>query len=101
MSALYFYDDLRARQFEPFALTRPVSELRAGASMIRKRWERATSLPSAGFISSPHLAHFTEGSAPGAVAPKAEIPSGSIIAQTRRNPSGKGTLGRLIRMVIT
>jgi len=83
MSALYFYDDARARQFEPFALTRPGSELRAGTSLIRKRWERATSLESAGFISSPHLAHFEEGKAPPAVAPKGEIPAGSIVINTR------------------
>ena len=83
MSALYFYDDMRARQFEPFALTRPISELRAGTSLIRKRWERATSLESAGFISSKHLAHFEEGKAPPAVAPKEEIPAGSILVNTR------------------
>jgi UDP-N-acetylglucosamine diphosphorylase / glucose-1-phosphate thymidylyltransferase / UDP-N-acetylgalactosamine diphosphorylase / glucosamine-1-phosphate N-acetyltransferase / galactosamine-1-phosphate N-acetyltransferase len=83
MSAIYFYDDARARQFEPFALTRPGSELRAGTSLIRKRWERATSLESAGFISSKHLAHFEEGKAPPAVAPKGEIPAGSIIVNTR------------------
>ena len=83
MSALYFYDDARARQFEPFALTRPGSELRAGTSLIRKRWERATSLESAGFISSAHLAHFEEGKAPPAVAPKSEIPAGSIVVNTR------------------
>lgn len=83
MSALYFYDDARARQFEPFALTRPVSELRAGTSLIRKRWERATSLASAGFISSPHLAQFEEGTAPPAAAPKSEIPAGSILVNTR------------------
>ena len=83
MSALYFYDDMRARQFEPFALTRPVSELRAGTSLIRHRWERATSLSSAGFISSSHLAHFEEGKAPPAVTPKSEIPAGSIIVNSR------------------
>lgn len=83
MSALYFYDDARARQFEPFALTRPGSELRAGASLVRKRWERATSLASAGFISAPHLGQFEEGKAPPAVAPKSEIPAGSVIVNTR------------------
>jgi UDP-N-acetylglucosamine diphosphorylase/glucosamine-1-phosphate N-acetyltransferase len=82
MSALYFYDDVRARQFEPFALTRPGCELRAGTSLIRRRWERATSLESAGFISSPHLAQFEEGKAPPAVL-KGEIPAGSIIVNTR------------------
>jgi UDP-N-acetylglucosamine diphosphorylase/glucosamine-1-phosphate N-acetyltransferase len=83
MSALYFYDDLRARQFEPFALTRPVSELRAGTSLIRKRWERATGFTSAGFISSPHLANFEEGSAPSAMASKSEIPAGSVVVNSR------------------
>ncbi len=83
MSALYFYDDARSRQFEPFALTRPGCELRAGTSLIRRRWERATSLQSAGFISSPHLAHFEEGNAPPAVAPKSEIPAGSVLVNTR------------------
>jgi len=83
MSALYFYDDVRARQFEPFALTRPASELRAGTSLLRRRWERATSLKSAGFISSPHLANFEEGNAPPAVSSKSEIPAGSVVVNSR------------------
>ncbi len=83
MSALYFFDDIRARQFEPFALTRPGSELRAGTSLIRRRWERATGLASAGFISSAHLAHFQEGNAPPAVTPNSELPAGSILVNTR------------------
>lgn len=83
MSGLYFYDDSRARQFEPFALTRPVSEMRAGTSLIRERWERATSLPSSGFMGSPHLAHFEEAKAPPAVQMNAEIPAGSIVVNAR------------------
>ena len=83
MSSLFFYDDVRARQFEPFALTRPVSELRAGTSLIRRRWEIATSLTSSGFISSRHLASFEEGKAPPAVAAKSEIPAGSIVVNSR------------------
>jgi UDP-N-acetylglucosamine diphosphorylase/glucosamine-1-phosphate N-acetyltransferase len=86
MSALYFYDDVRARQFEPFALTRPGSELRAGTSLIRHRWERVTGLKSAGFISSAHLAQFEEGGAPPAVLPKSEIPAGAVIVNTRYVP---------------
>jgi UDP-N-acetylglucosamine diphosphorylase/glucosamine-1-phosphate N-acetyltransferase len=83
MSALYFYDDVRARQFEPFALTRPTCELRAGSSVIRRRWERITGLKSAGFISSPHLSHFEEDDAPPAVDPGSEIPAGSVIVNAR------------------
>jgi len=83
MSVLFFYDDARARQFEPFALTRPACELRAGTSLIRHRWERATSMRSAGFISGGHLAHFEEGDAPPAAAPQSEIPAGSILVNSR------------------
>jgi len=83
MSALYFYDDAQARQFEPFALTRPGSELRAGTSLVRRRWERVTGLQSAGFISSAHLMQFEEGNAPPALTPKSEIPAGSIVVNTR------------------
>jgi UDP-N-acetylglucosamine diphosphorylase / glucose-1-phosphate thymidylyltransferase / UDP-N-acetylgalactosamine diphosphorylase / glucosamine-1-phosphate N-acetyltransferase / galactosamine-1-phosphate N-acetyltransferase len=83
MSALYFYDDARARHFEPFSLTRPGSELRAGASLLRSRWEQITGLKSAGFISSPHLSHFDEGDAPAAVPQGGEIPAGSVIVNTR------------------
>src|SRR6185436_6607939 len=83
MSALYFYDDARARQFEPFALTRPASELRAGTSLVRRRWERATELESAGFISASHLANFDEAGAPPAIPPKSEIPAGSVVVNSR------------------
>jgi UDP-N-acetylglucosamine diphosphorylase/glucosamine-1-phosphate N-acetyltransferase len=83
MSALYFYDDARARQFEPFALTRPASELRAGTTLTRHRWERATGLKSAGFISSAHLSHFEEGNAPPALSPQSEIPAGSVLVNSR------------------
>jgi len=83
MSALYFYDDARARQFEPFALTRPASELRAGTSLVRRRWERATKLESAGFISASHLANFDEAGAPPAIPPKSEIPAGSVVVNSR------------------
>lgn len=83
MSALYFYDDMRARQFEPFALTRPCSEMRAGTSLVRRRWESATGLKSKGFIGAPHLAHFEEGDAPAAVPESAEIPAGSVVVNSR------------------
>jgi UDP-N-acetylglucosamine diphosphorylase/glucosamine-1-phosphate N-acetyltransferase len=83
LSSLYFYDDIRARQFEPFALTRPCSEMRAGTSLIRQRWERATSMKSAGFIGAAHLADFEEGDAPPSVAGTAEIPAGAVVVNSR------------------
>jgi UDP-N-acetylglucosamine diphosphorylase / glucose-1-phosphate thymidylyltransferase / UDP-N-acetylgalactosamine diphosphorylase / glucosamine-1-phosphate N-acetyltransferase / galactosamine-1-phosphate N-acetyltransferase len=56
--AIYFYDDARARTFEPFALTRPVCELRAGAVLLRHRWESALGERGAGLLVAPHLEYF-------------------------------------------
>ena len=83
MPELYFYDDARARAFEPFALTRPVCEMRAGALLLRERWEKAIRLETAGFISSAHLADFDEPGAPHAIAHDADIPAGAIVINSR------------------
>ena len=81
MNALVLYDDDTARGFEPFALTRPVSELRAGTEIVRRRWERALDGEATGFIGAAHLADFEELDAP----PMAhrDIASGTIIAHSR------------------
>ena len=82
MSALYFYDDARARQFEPFALTRPASELRSGAMILRQRWEHVTGLESKGFVGAKHLRDFDEDGAPPFIG-TGEIPAGSVIVNSR------------------
>jgi UDP-N-acetylglucosamine diphosphorylase/glucosamine-1-phosphate N-acetyltransferase len=86
MSAVYLYDDARARKFEPFALTRPIGETRAGALLVRERWSRAIGLPVAGHVTSSFLAGFDE---PGAVpvVEGAEIPPGSWLVNARFAPS--------------
>src|SRR5262249_44359681 len=84
MSAIYLYDDARARQFEPFALTRPLSELMAGAALQRERWQTVLQLPVAGFLAASHLEDFDELSAPPAA--RDVIPAGSIIANSRFVP---------------
>ncbi|WP_411279605.1 putative sugar nucleotidyl transferase [Gemmatimonas sp.] len=58
------YDDAIARRFEPFATSRPLGELRAGALLVRERWESALGVGSAGFISAAHLQGFAEFDAP-------------------------------------
>ena len=78
---LVLYDDARAREFEPFALTRPVAEMRAGAALIRERWSVALGVPAEGFIGAPHLVDFEEGEAPSAVT--TSIPAGTVIANAR------------------
>jgi UDP-N-acetylglucosamine diphosphorylase / glucose-1-phosphate thymidylyltransferase / UDP-N-acetylgalactosamine diphosphorylase / glucosamine-1-phosphate N-acetyltransferase / galactosamine-1-phosphate N-acetyltransferase len=64
---LVLYDDARARAFEPFASTRPLSEMLAGSALIRERWERALGVECIGHLSRPELDDFEEEGAPGAV----------------------------------
>jgi UDP-N-acetylglucosamine diphosphorylase/glucosamine-1-phosphate N-acetyltransferase len=81
VTALYLYDDATARAFEPFALTRPCGELRAGTTLVRERWERALGAPAAGFVAGEHLADFEEEGAPPYAADT--IPAGAIVANAR------------------
>lgn len=84
MTAIVLYDDDRARKFEPFALTRPAGELRAGALLVRERWARALGLTAAGFIGAPHLSSFDEEGAPSALDGVARH---AIVANSRFAPS--------------
>ena len=81
MNTVVLYDDAQARTFEPFALTRPVSELRAGTEIIRRRWELALGAEATGFIGAPHLADFDEPDAPHMVT--RDIHAGTIVADAR------------------
>jgi UDP-N-acetylglucosamine diphosphorylase/glucosamine-1-phosphate N-acetyltransferase len=86
VSAVYLYDDERARTLEPFALTRPAGELRAGALLVRERWARALGAAVAGHVTSPLLAGFTEaGAAP--VVDLVTLPAGSWLVNARFAPS--------------
>src|SRR5262245_7156287 len=84
MTALYLYDDARARRFEPFALTRPVSTLVVGTATTWERWRLALAMEAAGVIVAPHLADFDEPDAPNAAS--GEIPAGAVIANARFAP---------------
>lgn len=78
---LVFVDDAIARRFEPFALTRPVCELRAGALLIRERWVHALGTEAAGFVSARHLADFDEPSSVRAA--RRTIKKGTILVNAR------------------
>lgn len=81
MSELFLYDDPVAHGLEPFALTRPTCELRAGALLLRERWERALGMRTAGAIVAPHLVDYDE---PWGVAVASGVlPAGSVIANSR------------------
>ncbi|HUF30643.1 MAG TPA: putative sugar nucleotidyl transferase [Gemmatimonadaceae bacterium] len=81
MTALYLADDDVARTFMPFSLTRPVSELRAGAMLVRHRWERAFGASTIGLLVAAHLADFEEPGAPRAA--RDGIPRGAVLANAR------------------
>jgi UDP-N-acetylglucosamine diphosphorylase / glucose-1-phosphate thymidylyltransferase / UDP-N-acetylgalactosamine diphosphorylase / glucosamine-1-phosphate N-acetyltransferase / galactosamine-1-phosphate N-acetyltransferase len=93
MSAIYLYDDQCARTFEPFALTRPAGEMRAGALLVRERWERALGGAVAGYVTSPHLARFEEPGAPPTVV-KGVLAKGSWLVNARFSPALRA-LGRI------
>lgn len=57
---IVFIDDAAARDFAPFASSRPLCEMRAGALLIRERWQRTLGDGVSRFVSSPWLANFTE-----------------------------------------
>ncbi|HVX39061.1 MAG TPA: putative sugar nucleotidyl transferase [Gemmatimonadaceae bacterium] len=86
MSALYLYDDARARTFEPFASTRPVSEMVAGIALIRERWRVA--LQPGGdpiyFLAGQRHRDFDEGD--GSRPADGIIPAGSIVINARCVP---------------
>jgi UDP-N-acetylglucosamine diphosphorylase/glucosamine-1-phosphate N-acetyltransferase len=78
---LYLYDDARARRFEPFALTRPIGELRAGAELLRRRWERVAGERASGHLTSAHLARFEELDAPPIAS--SMLPAGALVVNAR------------------
>jgi UDP-N-acetylglucosamine diphosphorylase/glucosamine-1-phosphate N-acetyltransferase len=86
MSAVYLYDDTIARGFEPFALTRPAGEMRAGALLVRDRWARALGGTAAGQVSAAHLDGFDEPAA-APVLTAGEIPAGSWVVNARFAPT--------------
>lgn len=81
--SLVLRDDEQARDFAPFSLTRPGCELRAGAELVRRRWEIATGLQATGFISAPHLYDFDESWAGAPTAVDGSLAAGTVVVNSR------------------
>lgn len=79
---LVLVDDERARRWSPFIETRPASELRFGALLLRERVERWISRPADAILSAAHLTGFDEPGCPPVGTEGASAPAGS----------GEGTL---------
>ena len=83
---IVLYDDDRARKFEPFATTRPLGEMRAGALLVRERWAHALHGSVTGFVASDAQRTFTEFDAPPFVETGAWLAAGTVVANTRALP---------------
>lgn len=62
--SLYLLDPDPAPAWAPFAGVRPLSELRAGAHLIRERWEMFVGAEATEILAIPHLAGFAEPGTP-------------------------------------
>ncbi len=78
---LMCYDDARARAFEPFSLSRPWSEMRVGAALVRERWVWATAHRARAFLAGPHMRNFREPGSPGDA--RGRIRAGALIVNSR------------------
>lgn len=82
---MIFYDDARARRFEPFSTSRPLCEMRVGALLQRERWQFVLNGTPRGFVSSPHLAGFEEAGA--LTVFSTEVPSDVWLVNSRAVPA--------------
>ena len=93
------YDDAVARQFEPFATSRPLGEGRAGALLVRERWEMALGVGTVGFISAAHLRGFSEFAAPPCLN-GTTLDADSWLVNTRALPFLDGPAPEILRSAV-
>ena len=92
---VYLFDHPGLRDlFLPYALSRPLGELRYGAFLLRERWSALLGRPVAGHLAAAHLADFAEpGAAPVVARPGAPIPLDRQLAVML--PGGAASLSRV------
>ena len=93
---LWMFDDGVADGWAPFALSRPVGELRFGALLLRERAERWSGLSAAGHLTRPWLSAYEEPGAPPAADP-ADVPADEdrLLLDSRFVPGPEGGAARL------
>jgi UDP-N-acetylglucosamine diphosphorylase/glucosamine-1-phosphate N-acetyltransferase len=87
MTHLYLLETDLSAAWYPFQQCRPVSELRAGAWLIRERWEAIADGPAQAIFARGHLHGFTEDGVP-AVGPAAVVEGPALIGLSTFAPSG-------------
>jgi UDP-N-acetylglucosamine diphosphorylase/glucosamine-1-phosphate N-acetyltransferase len=85
--ALYLLDPDPAPVWAPFSGVRPLSELRAGAHLIRERWETFVGAEATAIFALPHLAGFTEPGMP-PVVPRRAVTGPAVIGSSTFAPQG-------------
>jgi UDP-N-acetylglucosamine diphosphorylase / glucose-1-phosphate thymidylyltransferase / UDP-N-acetylgalactosamine diphosphorylase / glucosamine-1-phosphate N-acetyltransferase / galactosamine-1-phosphate N-acetyltransferase len=85
--ALYLLDPDPGPAWEPFAGVRPLSELRAGAHLVRERWETFVGTEASAIFSLPHLAGFPEPGVP-VVEPRRAVQGPAVIGSSTFAPRG-------------
>jgi len=85
--ALYLLDPDPAPRWAPFAGVRPLSELRAGAHLVRERWEAFVGAEATEIFAVPHLAGFAEAGVP-TVSPRHPVTGPALIGSSTFAPRG-------------
>ena len=103
--ALYLLDPDPSPAWEPFTGIRPLCELRAGAHLVRERWETFVGTEASAIFALPHLAGFPEPGVP-LVEVRRAVQGPAVIGSSTFAPRGlAGTLpdapARLIHDGIT
>jgi len=85
--ALYLLDPDPAPAWAPFAGIRPLCELRAGAHLVRERWETFVGTEASAIFALPHLAGFPEPGVP-AVEARRAVAGPAVIGSSTFAPRG-------------
>ena len=87
MTEIFLLEPELSPAWFPFADCRPICELRAGAWLIRERWEAAADGETRAIFGPPHLSSFTEDGVP-QVAPRQPVAGPAIVGRSDFAPAG-------------
>ncbi len=87
MPDLYLVEPFPAAEWYPFGDSRPISELRAGAWLIRERWEGVAGGETQSVFTPPHLESFVEDGV--RVGPLEDVAGPALIGNSNFAPSGE------------
>lgn len=88
MTDVHLIDPPLGPAWYPFGDCRPIAELRAGAWLIRERWEAVSGGETKSIAAAPHLRDFAEEGTP-AVTPPGPIPGPAVVGRSDFAPSGE------------